>query len=139
MPTCHKIIFYMKILMKPLIYTFSAVFLLLSACTKKNTNAKEKRIKNGPTLDLGAGLAEIVMTRNDTASVALFPRAQYFFIDLGLEGSEQNIQLIKEANRLNIPVRAKVFKDNVSEIAEIYPATKEEIEKHKKSKVKTGL
>ncbi len=108
-----------------------ALFLLVSC--NKMTRTLEKRTKNGPTIDFGAGLPEIMGTRNDTVSIALFPSAQYFFIDLGLKQSAQNIKLIKNAKRLNIPVRAKIYEDNRHEIAQIYPATPTDIEKYKKA------
>ncbi|WP_348620722.1 hypothetical protein [Pedobacter lusitanus] len=124
-------------MMKSFIYTFCTICLISPACTRHQTNAGEKRVKNGPTIEIGAGAPEIMSVKNDTASIALFPRAQYFFIDLHLKRSEQNIRLIKQANRLGIPVRTKVFKDNVHEIAEIYPANDEEIKNYQKSKIRT--
>ncbi|KQC00880.1 hypothetical protein [Pedobacter sp. Hv1] len=121
---------------KYFIVVCGVICLIFSACTKKITNTKEKRIKDGATIEIGAVLPEILSIKNDTASIVLAPRAQYFFIDLGLKGSAQNIKLIKEAKRLAIPVRATVFKDNGNEIAQIYPATEEEIKNYQKAKLK---
>lgn len=120
---------------KPIHYILAAVCLLFTACSKQVASTQEKRIKEGPTVDFGAALPEIMGIRNDTANIALFPSAQVFFIDLGLKGSAANIKLIKQAKRLNIPVRAKLFKDNSHEIAEIYPATKADLEKYKEAMI----
>lgn len=123
-------------MIKSLIYTFCAICLIFSACNHKITNVKETRVKDGETIEIGAVLPEIMFVKNDTASIALFPRAQYFFIDLGLKGSAQNIKLIKQAHRLAIPVRAKVFKDNGNEIAQIYSATEDDLKNYQKAKLK---
>lgn len=111
-----------------------AIF-LYSACTKKTAHQQEKRTKKSPIVEFGAGLPEIGQTKNDTVNVVLAPSAQYLFIDLGLKQSAKNIELIKSANKLDIPVRAKVFKDNPHEIAEIYAATTTDIEHYKKAKI----
>lgn len=112
-----------------------ASLMLWTACTKKSA-INHKRAKNTPTTEVGTGLPEIGQTKNDTVSITLAPSAQYFFIDLGLKQSAKNIELIKSANKLDIPVRAKVFKDNPHEIAEIYAATAGDITNYQKAKGK---
>jgi hypothetical protein len=116
---------------------FLSFCILLSACKTEKTEAKQKRTKDGPTVDMGMGIPGIGLKRNDTLGITLAPSARYFFIDLSLKVSDQNIKLINRANRLDIPVRARVFKNNENEIAEIYPATEKDIERYRKSKIPT--
>ncbi|WP_379091491.1 hypothetical protein [Pedobacter sp. UC225_65] len=123
----------LKLIVLPVCCSF---LLMMSTCKKKNSD--EKRVKDGPTLDIGSALAEIGQTHNDTVGITLSPHARYFFIDLGLKNSAENIKLIKSANKLGIPVRAKVFEDNPYEIAKIYAATAEDIEKYRKARINTN-
>jgi len=103
--------------------------LLLSSCTKHNGKAKEKRIKEGETIEIGLVFPEVRTTKNDTVMLALYPHARFFYIDLGLKNSDSYIDLIKKANKADVPVRVRVYKDNQAEVAEMIQATNQEIEK----------
>ncbi|CAL1517407.1 hypothetical protein [Chitinophaga sp. MM2321] len=104
---------------------------LLGSCKKTHDKAQEKRVKEGATLEVGLVLPEIRTTQNDTVKLALYPHARFFFIDLGLKNSDGYIDLIKKANKADVPVRVKVYEDNQAEVAEIYTATKEDIERYR--------
>nr|WP_157246977.1 hypothetical protein [Pedobacter panaciterrae] len=106
-----------------------------AACKKKNEAAK--RIKEGTVVEIGAVLPEIRDTRNDTVMLALYPHARFFFIDLSLKNSDKYINLIKQANKKDIPLRVRVYEDNQSEVAELYPATAKDLENYNKSKIPT--
>jgi hypothetical protein len=103
--------------------------LLLSSCAKQNGKAKEKRIKEGETIEIGLVFPEVRTAKNDTVMLALYPHARFFFIDRGLKNSDFYINLIKKANQADVPLRVRVFKDNQAEVAEMIPATSQEIEK----------
>lgn len=115
------------------VFIFSAlsvVFLsLFFSCAKQNGKAKEKRIKEGETIEIGLVFPEVRTAKNDTVMLALYPHARFFFIDLGLKSSDSYINLIKKANKADVPLRVRVYKDNQAEVAEMIPATSEEIEK----------
>lgn len=116
-----------------IVYSFCmATMLIPSACTKQNNPDHNKKSKDAPTSELGIVFPEIREIKNDTAKLALYPYATFFIIDLGLKGSEQKLKMIREANKSDVPVKVKVFQDNRSEVAEIYPATKQDIAKYKK-------
>jgi hypothetical protein len=116
-----------------IVYSFClAIMLIPPACTKQNNPDQNKKIKDAPTSELGTVFPEIREIKNDTAKLALYPYATFFIIDLGLKGSEQKLKMIREANKSDVPVKVKVFRDNRSEVAEIYPATKQDIDKYKK-------
>jgi hypothetical protein len=108
----------------------SVLFLLLvSSCTKQNGKAKEKRIKEGETIEIGLVFPEVRTAKNDTVMLALYPHARFFFIDRGLKNSDSYINLIKKANQADVPLRVRVYKDNQAEVAEMILATSQEIEK----------
>ena len=91
----------------------SVLFLLLvSSCTKQNGKAKEKRIKEGETIEIGLVFPEVRTAKNDTVMLALYPHARFFFIDRGLKNSDSYINLIKKANQADVPLRVRVYKDN---------------------------
>lgn len=114
----------------PIVYSFSiAIVLISSACTKQNN--KSKRIKDVPTSELGTVFPEIREIKNDTVKLALYPHATFFILDLGLKESEQKLKMIHEANKSDVPVKVKVFQDNRAEVAEISPASKQDIDKYK--------
>jgi len=102
--------------------------MFFSSCSKQNE--KRKRVKEGDTIAAGLAFPEIRSTQNDTVKLALYPSASFFFIDLGLKNSDGYIKLIKEANKADVPVRVRVYKDNRAEVAEIIPATNQEVEKY---------
>ena len=118
-----------------ILIVFFAFNLLVTSCNK-DRGVLYKRIKEGKTIELGVVIPEIGGKRNDTLSMALYPNARWFFMDLGLSQNKQNLNLVRKAIQDDVPVRAKVFEDNSSEIAEIYPASQTEIDQYRKSKVK---
>ena len=107
--------------------------LSLTACKKEDVDAREKRVKDEPTIDIGARVPDFRNTRNDTVGVVLYPSAMLYFIDTGLVQSEDNIKSIKRAMKQHIPIRVKVYEDNPNEIAAIYPATEEDLAKYRES------
>ncbi len=100
--------------------------LLLASCHKQNAKVREKI---GDTVEVGLVFPEMRTTNNDTLKLALYPHARFFFLDLGLKNSDGYINLIKKANKADAPVRVRVYKENQAEVAEIIPATIQEIEK----------
>lgn len=108
-----------------------AAILLFASCKKHGVKTKEKRVKEGAMVEIGLVLPEIRTSENDTVKLALYPHARFFFIDLGLKNSDGYINLIKKAVKEDLPVRVKVYKDNQAEVAEIIPATSQDLEKYR--------
>ena len=73
--------------------------------------------------------------KNDSVSMALYPSAPMYYLDLRLRGSSGYYTLLKQAQQKNTPVRVWVFKENKSpiEVAKIEPTSKEELEQWNKS------
>lgn len=109
-----------------------ALIILLNGCNNKNE--KVNGVKEGLTIEAGLVLPEIRTVKNDTMQLALYPSAQFFFIDLKLKNSGHYINLIRQANKSDLPVRVKVYQDNRNEVAEIYPPSKEDLAKYQKSR-----
>lgn len=102
---------------------------LFSSCNKYNGKGSREVVKDDRTEEIGLVFPEIRSQEGDTIKLALYPHAQFFFIDRELKGSEELIKLIKNANKEDVPVRVSVFEKNRAEVASIIPATKEEIKK----------
>lgn len=103
------------------------------SCKKKVSDVEEKRIKVHSTIDIGLKIPELRDAKNDTIGVALYPSAMPYFIDAGLVQSEDNIRLIKQAMKNSIPVRVEVYEDNQHEIANVSPATDDDISRYLES------
>ncbi|PYF77044.1 hypothetical protein [Pedobacter nutrimenti] len=114
----------------------TALIFSLVCCSKHNSDTQGKRIKEVAKIDIGIVLPEIRNRRNDTVDLALYPNARVFFIDLGLRDSDHYLDLIRRASQANMPVRAKVFEDNTSEVAEISTPSAQDMETYKKHWVK---
>jgi|GEM_PF-1853504 len=111
-------------------------FVCLMACNKKNHPSKETLSKDDvPTQYQGLLMPGALQVKNDSVSMALYPSAPMYYLDLKLKGSNQYYTLLKQAAQKNIPVRAWVFKEDKSpiEVAKIEPASKEELEQWNKS------
>ena len=111
--------------------TGTIIFSMLS-CSKNSHSSREKIKKQGETYELGVVIPEIREIKQDTARLALYRHARWFFLDLKMINSDQYIALINAANKKNLPVRAKVFKDSYKpnageEVAEIYAPSDEDI------------
>lgn len=105
--------------------------LFLENCSKPVGNTL-KRVKEGNMVELGMVIPEIRAKHNDTLNLALYPHARVFFMDMRLKNSEGFIELIKKANKADLPVRVKVYESNQLEVAEITPATREDIKIYRK-------
>lgn len=96
---------------------------------------KETLNKNDvPTQYQGLLMPGALHLKNDSVSMALYPSASMYYLDLRLRGSGAYYTLLKQAVQKKIPVRAWVFKENKSpvEVARIEPASKEELEQWSK-------
>lgn len=130
--------------MKKKQYTFrmlSLGFICLLACNKNQYPSRETITKdNVPTQYQGLLMPGSLHLKNDSVSMALYPSATLYYLDLRLKGSNQYYMLIKQATLTHTPVRAWVFLENKSpvEVAKIEPASKEELEQWKKAWVTPG-
>lgn len=124
--------------MKKLQFAFMALslsFICIQACNKKHHPTKETVIKdNVPTQYQGLLMPGSLHLKNDSVSMALYPSAALYYLDLRVKGSNQYYTLLKQAVKTNKPVRAWIFKENKSpvEVAKIEPASQEELEQWKK-------
>ncbi|WP_018630213.1 hypothetical protein [Niabella aurantiaca] len=108
----------------------------LMACNKKSHPSRETLTKNNvPTQYQGLLMPGALHLKNDSVSMALYPSASLYYLDLRLKGSGGYYVLLKQAEQTNTPVRAWVFKENKSpvEVAKIEPASKEEVEQWNKA------
>ncbi|HEX7754873.1 MAG TPA: hypothetical protein VF421_06010 [Niabella sp.] len=115
--------------------------LLLSAvcylsCNKQNNSARGTLNKDSvPMQYQGIMQPGSMQLKNDSVSMALYPSAPMYYLDLRLKGSSGYYTLLKQAQQKNTPVRVWVFKENKSpiEVAKIEPTSKEELEQWNKS------
>lgn len=121
------------------IHVVPATLLLFSvcllSCNKNNNSAKETLTKDDvPTQYQGLMQPGSLQLKKDSVTLALYPSAPLYYLDLRLKGSSGYYTLLKQAAQTNTPVRAWVFKENKSpiEVAKIEPASKEEIEQWNK-------
>lgn len=115
-----------------LFFVTGVIIFTMSSCSKNSHTSRGKIKKQGETYELGVVIPEIREIKQDTAHLALYGHARWFFLDLKMVNSNQYIALINTANKKKLPVRAKVFKDSYKpnageEVAEIYPPTEEDI------------
>lgn len=113
----------------------SLALICFQACNKKHHPSKETVTKDHiPTQYQGLFMPGSLHLKNDSVSMALYPSAALYYLDLRLKGSNQYYTLLKKAVQTNRPVRAWVFKENKSpiEVAKIEPASSEELEQWKK-------
>lgn len=101
------------------------------SCVKSQYTAGALALQD-KTYDTGPVLPELRIISNDTAVIVLAPNARVFYLDMKVKNSKKYLDLLHKAQKRNRPVRAKIFMHEWNgkgeEIAEIYPATKKDIE-----------
>ncbi|WP_420149769.1 hypothetical protein [Spirosoma sp.] len=97
--------------------------LALNACQKHN-EAVVTRSKTGETYELGTVLPELRTIQNDTARIALYPHARWFYLDMRMTGSQEYLALIQSAAKSGRQIKARIFKRPAGvygeEIAQVY-------------------
>ncbi|GAB3782178.1 hypothetical protein GCM10028818_37500 [Spirosoma horti] len=100
------------------------VLLVFSNACQEQENTVGTFPKAGDTYELGSVLPELRTIDKDTARIALYPYARWFYLDMKMKNSQKYLTMIQTAGKSGRQVKARIFKRPVStggeEIAEIY-------------------
>lgn len=100
------------------------VLLVFTNACKKQENTVDAFPKTGDTYALGSVLPELRAVDKDTARIALYPHARWFYLDMKMKNSQKYLTMIQTAGKAGRQVKARIFKRPISmsgeEIAEIY-------------------
>ncbi|MGJ7033137.1 hypothetical protein [Niabella hirudinis] len=121
---------------KETLFVIAIAFCALLSCNKKSNATKETLTKDDvPTQYQGIMQPGSLQLKNDSVTMALYPSAPMYYLDLRLKGSSGYYALLKQATQKNIPVRIWVFKEDKSpiEVAKVEPVSDEELLQWKKA------
>ena len=100
------------------------VLLVLSNACKKQETTVDAFPKTGATYELGSVLPDLRTVDKDTARIALYPHARWFYLDMKMKNSQKYLTMIQTAGKSGRQVKARIFKRPIGtsgeEIAEIY-------------------
>lgn len=106
------------------LHLIAFVVLVSANACKTHEEAIKALPKVGDTYELGSVSPEVRTIENDTARIALYPHARWFYLDMTIKGSQDYITLIQTAAKSGRQVKARIFKHPATtsgeEIAEIY-------------------